>query len=319
MLKTLFFGTPSFAVPTLAALMEAGYRPLRVITQPARPVGRGRRLQEPPVAVWARDHGLEVMQPERVRRRAFLDALRPLAPDVGVVVAFGQIFPPALLELPRHGCINLHASLLPAYRGAGPVQAAIAAGDPCTGVTTMQMEAGLDSGPILLQEEVAIGARETTPELAARLAEVGAALMVETLRRLQAGELSPQAQDEARVSLAPLLKREDATLDWCWPSARIFDHLRAMTPWPGSATALAGDPLKVLAGRPLEEAPPADAAPGTILALRGEGLAVACGGGTIFLLERVQRPGKKAISAADLFHGERLQVGDRLAEPPPTT
>src|SRR5262245_55623274 len=168
--RILFFGTPELAVPTLTALAAAGRAPVRVVTQPARPVGRGQRLQDPPVASWARAHGVEVRQPERVRSPDFLAQAAALAPDVAVVVAFGQIFPRPLLALPAHGCINLHASLLPRWRGASPIQAAIAAGDERTGVTTMRMEEGLDAGPILLQEETAIGGEETADELSRRLA-----------------------------------------------------------------------------------------------------------------------------------------------------
>ena len=176
--RILFFGTPEFAVPTLASLVEAGRSPVRVVTQPARPVGRGHRLQDPPVAVWAREHGLEVTQPERVRAPAFLDEVAALAPDLAVVVAFGQIFPRALLDLPRHGCVNLHASLLPRWRGASPIQAAVAAGDARTGVTTMKMDEGMDTGPILLEESVEVGPLETAGELGKRLAERGGRLMV---------------------------------------------------------------------------------------------------------------------------------------------
>ncbi len=202
--RILFFGTPDFAVPTLAALVEAGWAPVRVVTQPSRPVGRGRGLQDPPVAAWARAHGLEVTQPERVRHPDFLAEAAALAPDVAVVVAFGQIFPRALLDLPRHGCVNLHASLLPRWRGAAPIQAAVAAGEARTGVATMRMEEGLDTGPILLEEETAIGPDETADELSRRLAELGGKLMVRTLHELEAGGLVPRPQD---VPKAPPTRR----------------------------------------------------------------------------------------------------------------
>jgi len=320
MLRTVFFGTPEFSVPTLAALVEAGYRPLEVITQPARPVGRGRRLQDPPVALWARQHGLEVGQPERVKDPDFLAGLAELAPDVAVVVAFGQIFRRRLLELPRHGCMNVHASLLPSYRGAAPIQAAIAAGETRSGVTTMQMERGLDSGPILLQEALEIGPEETAGELAPRLAELGAELMVRTLHELERGGLEPRPQDERLVSHAPMLSKADGRVDWRWSAEEIFNRLRAYTPWPGLTAELRGQPLKLLRARPLTIAAGVSAEAGTIQGLREGRLAVVCGtpsgsGGTILGLERVQRPGKKAISASDFFNGERLQPGERFTAP----
>src|SRR5947199_3215668 len=187
--RIVFFGTPEFAVPTLAALVGAGRAPVRVVTQPARRAGRGQQRQDPPVARWAREHGLPVMQPERVRDPAFLEEVAALNPDVAVVVAFGQIFPRALLDLPRHGCVNLHASLLPRWRGASPIQAALAAGDARTGVTTMKMDEGMDTGPILLEESVEIGPAETAGELGKRLAEKGARLMVRTIDLLERGEI----------------------------------------------------------------------------------------------------------------------------------
>ena len=196
MLETVFFGTPDFAVPTLAAMVDAGYRPRCVVTQPSRPAGRGRRIQPPPVAEWAQQHGLEVLQPKTVRAPAFLDALTAIAPDVAVVVAFGQIFRTPLLTLPAHGCINVHASLLPRWRGAAPIQAAIAHGDRHTGITTMQMGRGLDSGPMLQRATIEIGPDETAPELSKRLATLGGEVLVATLKALERGQLDAQPQDE---------------------------------------------------------------------------------------------------------------------------
>ncbi len=322
MLQTVFFGTPEFAVPTLAALVEAGYGPLRVITQPARPVGRGRRLRDPPVAAWARERGIEVRQPERVKDPDFLAELDTLSPDLAVVVAFGQIFRRRLLELPRHGCINVHASLLPAYRGAAPIQAAIAAGETRTGVSTMQMDRGLDSGPILLQEALPIGPEETAGELMPRLAELGADLLVRTLERLERGELEPRSQDETRVSHAPLLSKADGRVDWHASAEEIFNRLRGYTPWPGLVSELRGQPLKLVWARPLAAAAETSGEVGTIQGLDEGRLAVLCGanrggGGTILGLERVQRPGKKAISASDFFNGERLRPGERFTMPDP--
>ena len=202
MAPLVFFGTPELAIPTLAALVEAGRAPVCVVTQPARPVDRGQQPREPPVARWARAHSLAILQPARVRSPEFLAELRPLALAVAVVVAFGQIFPAELLSLPAHGCLNLHASLLPRYRGAAPIQAAIAAGETRTGVTIMRMEQGLDSGPVLLQEETPIGALETAGDLGQRLAAIGARLMLEALARLERGGLAARAQDDTLANYA---------------------------------------------------------------------------------------------------------------------
>ncbi len=314
MLKTIFFGTPEFAVSTLQALLETGNPPLLVVSQPARPVGRGRKLQDPPVARWAREHGLEVRQPEKVREAGFLEELKSLAPDVAVVVAFGQIFRRTLLELPRCGCINLHGSLLPRYRGAAPIQAAIAAGERVTGVTTMRMDAGLDSGPMLLKAELPIGDDETAAELAPRLAERGAALMVETLRCLEEGTLVETPQEERQATHAPRLSKADAVVDWRLSAQEIYDRLRAYTPWPGLSSGLRGEPLKILAGRPLTLGELTPAEPGTLAGMLGDCLAVHCGseGATILGLRRVQRPGKKPISATDFVNGEHAQAGERF-------
>jgi methionyl-tRNA formyltransferase len=311
--RILFFGTPELAVPTLAALVEAGRRPSRVVTQPARPAGRGRRLQDPPVAVWAREHGLEVVQPEKVRDPGFLAHAMELAPDVAVVVAFGQIFPASLLRIPRHGCVNLHASLLPRWRGAAPIQAAIAAGDARTGVATMLMEEGLDTGPVLLQEETEIGATETAGELSRRLAEMGGRLVVRTLERLEQGDLRPRPQDPALATWAPRLTRESGRVDWRWTAREIADRLRAYTPWPGLSAELRGEPVKLVRVEVLQEPSAAGAAPGTCLGLVGgrDGkLAVACGDGTVLGIAELQRPGRKPLRAADFANGERLRSGE---------
>ncbi|HYO16391.1 MAG TPA: methionyl-tRNA formyltransferase [Thermoanaerobaculia bacterium] len=307
----VFFGTPEFAVPTLAALVAAGRSPALVVTQPAKPAGRGQRPQDPPVARWAREHGLPVIQPERVRQPEFLERMKALQPAVAVVVAFGQIFPKALLDIPAHGCINLHASLLPKYRGASPIQAAVAAGETRTGVTTMLMEQGLDSGPILLQEEAEIGPAETAGELAPRLAEMGGQLMVRTLERLEEGTLVPRPQASEGVTYAPRLTRESGRADWTLPARALADRSRAYTPWPGLTATLRGDPVKLVRAHPLDDT--ADRAPGTLLGLRDGSLAVACGGGTVLGVEELQRPGKRALKAADFLNGERLRAGESFA------
>ncbi len=346
--QIVFFGTPEFAVPTLDALAAAGRLPAAVVTQPARPAGRGQRTQDSPVARWALAHDLPLLRPERVREPGFLDELRAVvggAPDVAIVVAFGQIFPRALLDLPRHGCINLHASLLPRYRGAAPIQAAIAAGERRTGVSTMQMEAGLDSGPVLLQREVEIGPAETAGELAPRLAAIGGALVVETLERLAVGDLAARPQDAELATYAPRLSRESGAVDWSLPATELYDRLRAYTPWPGLTAELRGRPVKLVWAVPivgdwlsfvprtgdwLREAPEGDgpqdqtepgpivpasaadaaAVPGTYLGLVDGRAAVACGAGTALAILSLQRPGKRALQAADFVNGERLLRGE---------
>ncbi len=311
-MRTIFFGTPEFAVPVLRAMVEAGYAPRLVITPPARPVGRGHKLQDPPVAQWATGHGLEVLQPAKVNRRGFRRELKAIAPDVAVVVAFGQIFRRRLLDLPRHGCLNLHASLLPRYRGAAPIQAAIAAGEKVTGVTTMVMTEGLDSGPILFQEELAISPEETTPELARRLSNRGAKLMVTTLRALERDELEPREQRQDRVSHAPLLTKADGIVDWRGAAAEIYNRLRAYTPWPGQASMFHGKRVKLLSVIPLDDR--AEGRPGAVLEIRQGFLPVVCGGGTLLGLRTVQLAGKRPVAAADFANGERLRPGDRFTE-----
>lgn len=314
----MFFGTPDFAVPTLAELCRSGREPVLVVSQPDRPVGRGRRLRRPPVAAWAVERGLEVLQPERVREAAFLDTLREADPALAVVVAFGQIFPRALLDLPGRGCVNLHASLLPRWRGAAPIQAAIAAGDATTGVTTMVMEEGLDTGPILLQEELEIGPSETAGELAERLAAHGADLVTTTIDRLERGGLEPRPQNDAAATRAPMLKKSDGRIDWSWTAREIFDRLRGFTPWPGVSAELRGERVKILWARPLDEPDQAtdpttgEPSAGAFLGLTDEGLLVSCGGGSRLAVERLQRPGKRAMTAAELVNGFRLEIGERL-------
>ncbi len=306
----VFFGTPEFALPALAALIESGRAPELVVTQPARPAGRGRQMQEPAVARWARRHGLRVAQPGRVRDPEFVAAVGALAPEVAVVVAFGQIFPRELLDMPRLGCVNLHASLLPRWRGAAPVAAAIAAGDRVTGVTTMLMEEALDSGPILLQEEVEIGERETAGALGIELAERGGRLLTRTLDRLERGAIEPRPQDEAQATYAPRLRRADARADWSGSAAALDRKLRAQSPWPGLESTLRGAPVKFLRARPALE--PAGGAPGEVLGLHDSAIQVACGGRIALLVEELQRPGRGVLSGAEFWNGERLAPGERF-------
>ena len=313
--RIAFFGTPEFAVPTLRSLCEVELAPVVVVSQPSRASGRGRRVRLPAVARFAQERGLEVWQPGSIRGTAFRERFGELDLDIAVVAAYGRIFPGPLLRSPRLGCVNLHASLLPSYRGAAPIQAALAAGEVTTGVTTMQMEEGLDSGPILLQEELVIGDRETTPELSVRLAEVGGRLVVHTLRRLEEGSVVPRPQDEAGASLAPRLDKEDGVVDWTLSATTISNRLRAFTPWPGQTALLGGLPVKLVEVTPLLTRSDQEPAPGTLFGLRGEMLAVACGGGSTLGIARLQRPGRRALAARDFVNGERLRSGDRFDSP----
>lgn len=313
-MNVIFFGTPEFAVPTLEALAaESDLEPLLVVSQPSRPVGRGRKVKAPPVAQTAESLGLPLRQPETVRNPDFMDELRGLQPDVAVVVAYGQIFRRSLLQLPRLGCVNLHGSLLPKYRGAAPIQASIAAGDTRTGVTTMLMERGLDSGPMLLKAELEIGAGERAPSVAERLSKAGAPLMVETLRRLDAGDVEPQPQDHDAATFSPRLQRADAVVDWHQDAAQIYDRFRGFFPWPGLSSTLTGEPVKLVEVRPGGTSGPET--PGTFVKLEDGAMCVACGNGTMLRVERLQRAGKKALAAADFVNGERLSPGERFEAP----
>ena len=311
--RLVFFGTPAFAVPALEALVAVGRAPALVVTQPARPAGRGRRLVEPPVAVRARELGLTVAQPARVRDPEFLERLQALAPDLAVVVAFGQIFPRALLGLPRLGCVNVHASLLPRWRGAAPIAAAIAAGDSETGVSIQHMEEGLDTGPVLAERRTPIGPREDAGALAARLAAIGAELLLEVVDALEHGRAVATPQDDARATHAPKLAG-GLDLDLAKSAEELAREIRAFTPEPGTFLATRGERLKILAAHPASIArrePPA--AIGTVLSSGGDGVTMATGDGTALELLRVQRAGGKPISGRDLANGLRLAPGDRLS------
>ncbi len=311
--KIVFFGTPEFALPTLDALAAAERTPVLVVTQPARPAGRGQKTQESPVAGWAAEHDVPVITPESVKDAEFTARLRDLKPDLAVVVAFGQIFPPDLLALPKHGCVNLHASLLPKYRGASPIQAALLEGEKKTGVTTMQMEEGLDSGPILLQEETLIRGYETSDRLTERLSKLGGEVMVDTIAKMEAGKLKPRRQRDESASYSPKVSKRDGKVNWALKADELYNRLRAYTPWPGMTAHFRGRPLKLVWGVPMtwEEAP--FGVTGTFLGLRQGRLAILCGGGTIFGIEEVQRAGKKLLRSSDFANGERIRVGERFA------
>jgi methionyl-tRNA formyltransferase len=318
-MRIVFCGTPEFAVPTLKHLLvQPGFQIAAVITQPDRPRGRGMEVSPSPVKQVATAAGLNVLQPEKIRAPEIEQSLRSLQPDAIVIIAYGQIIPARLLSIPKHGWINLHASLLPKYRGAAPIQWAIANGETTTGLTTMRIDAGMDTGDMLLQERIEIGLKETTPELAARMAEAGAPLMAETLRGLAAGTLQPRSQT-AEATYAPLLKKEDGRIDWTRSAQAIYNRMRAFTPWPGAFTAfrgrtvqLWGEPAsKELSQRQGGTATEGSASPGT-LRLHTENLFVACGEATELRVMSVKREGAKSVDAMEFLHGVRLTDAERF-------
>lgn len=311
--KLIFFGSPEFAIPTLDALKAGGRAPSLIVSQPPRPVGRGQEPQDPPVARWAKEQGIELMQPENVRDEAFLKDFQARKTDVAVVVAFGQIFPKELLDAPKYGCINLHASLLPKYRGASPIQAALMEGEKKTGVTTMRMEEALDSGPILLQEEIPIRPWDTCEELSEKLAKKGAELMLETLDQLEEGKIKERKQREESASYSPRVSKTDGKVNWALKADEIYNRLRAFTPWPGMKANFRGRPLKLVWAVPMDWEQAPIGVSGTFLGMRQGRIAVLCGEGTILGIEELQRAGKKAVRASDFVNGERLRVGERFS------
>lgn len=311
-MRLVFLGTPAFAVPSLERLVEAGHEIAAVITQPDRPRGRGQELAPPPIKQAAQRLGLCVHQPERIRDPEAVALLASLAPQAMVVVGYGQIIPQKVIDLAPLGIINVHASLLPKYRGAAPVQWAIVRGESVTGVTTMRIDAGLDTGDILLQRQTPIGPEETAVELSERLALMGADLLVETLRGLEAGTIVPQPQDHTQATYAPLLKKEDGRIDWSRPAPEIYNKIRGFIPWPGAWTLFRGKLLHIWKARPAESSGPEP--PGALLSERDR-LAVACGDGRRLELIEVQLEGKNRTSGRDFAHGYRPAPGEQLGEP----
>jgi methionyl-tRNA formyltransferase len=317
MLRLVYLGTPAFAVPTLERIVEAGHRVLEVLTQPDRPRGRGRELAASPVKEAALRLGLPVYQPERVRRPEAVEHLRALGANAMVIVGYGQIIPQNIIDLAPKGIINVHASLLPKYRGAGPIQWAIVNGETRTGVTTMRIDAGLDTGDMLLKAEAEIGPDETAIELSKRLATMGAELLVETLTKLDS--IIPEKQDPAQATHAPILKKEDGVIDWKQPAQAIHNRVRGLQPWPGAHTTFRGQTLNVWkSGAVLPACAQAlhepSIKPGSIRSVKP--LLVACGAGLLELHE-VQIEGRKRISAADFANGQRLSENEILGEPRP--
>jgi methionyl-tRNA formyltransferase len=304
-------GTPEFAVPSLEKVAAAGHDIIAVFTQPDRPKGRGRRLGPSPVKAAALRLNIPVHQPERIRRPEVIEQLAGMRADAMVVVGYGQIIPQAIIDLPPLGIVNVHASLLPRYRGAAPIQWAIARGETVTGVTTMLINAGLDTGDMLLKAETRIGAEETAIELGERLAAVGADLLDETLRQTQAGSIRREPQNDAEATYAPVLRKEDGLIDWTRPAREIFNRCRGFLPWPGTYTAFRGNLLHIWRSKPANDID--SGVPGSIH-LRGPRVLVACGQGTALELEELQLEGRTRISAEAFRNGQRLTANDILGE-----
>ena len=312
-LRIVFCGTPEFAVPSLRRLAgNPEFSVEAVITQPDRPRGRGGEVSAPAVKETALSLGLHVYQPEKIKSDSAEEFLKRVAPDAVVIIAYGQIVPARLLTIPRLGWINVHGSLLPKYRGAAPIQWAIANGESVTGITTMQIDAGMDTGPTLLRREVEIGPDETAPEVAARLSATGSELIAETLVRLNRGEISPVAQDSAGATYAPILKKEDGRIDWSRTAQQIYDRMRGFTPWPGAHSTFRGQSCRIW-GRPERDHGPAGVgASAGQLVLAGKELCVSCGETTLLRIGSVQIEGRKKLSALEFANGARIAPADRF-------
>ena len=310
-IRVAFMGTPDFAAGTLAALLAAPDVSVELaLCQPDKPRGRSRDPLPPPVKELALAHEVPVLQPRGLRKGRARRVLAELAPDVIVVAAYGRILPPELLTIPRHGCLNVHASLLPALRGASPIQWAIVEGHQESGVSIMLMDEGLDTGPVLSRRATAIAPDETADDLHDRLQALGAALLLDTLRRHVAGQTTPERQDSARASYAPLLTRDSGRLDWSRPAARLVDHVRGLHPWPGAFTTFRGKLLKLFPPVEAQSGAVGDA-PGALVDVSPEGLRVACGEGRL-LVREVQLAGKRRMAVKDFVHGRQVAAGEDL-------
>jgi len=305
-MKLVFMGTPEFALPSLNALHQSGHTVLAVVCQPDRPKGRGGRLTPPPVKAMAERFELPILQPTKMKDPIFLGDLRALEPEVIVVVAFGRILPAAILDLPPRGCINVHASLLPKYRGAAPIQWAIINGEQETGVTTMRLDPGMDTGDILLQERMPILPEDTAGSLSARLAERGADLMIRTLKGLESGEILPVPQDHAQATLAPILEKEAGKIDWTQAAVDILNRVRGLSPWPGAYTFYQDERWSIWKAKMGD--PTAGGAPGTILKTGREGISVATSQGLLEILE-LQPANRRRMTAGEFLAGHSVKAG----------
>jgi len=324
-MRLIFCGTPQFAVPPLKHLLaKSDFEIVAIVTQPDRPRGRGQQISVSSVKEIALGARVPVHQPEKIRAPEVQQLLEKLAPDVIVIIAYGQIIPGRLLTIPKYGWINLHASLLPMYRGAAPINWAIAKGETRTGLTTMRIDAGMDTGDTLLQREMEIGPAETAPELAARMSEAGAPLMEKTLLGLAAGTIIPRAQNHVEATIAPILKKEDGRIDWNRSAQEIYNRMRGFAPWPGAYSTFRGqtcllwaetavDPNSLPAG--LLDGPPFAAtrsAPGTLIGAKNDWF-ISCGNATLLRLQSIKMEGRKQVSASEFANGARLKPGERFS------
>lgn len=309
-MRVVFLGTPEFAVPSLNALIAA-HQVLAVFTQPDRPKGRGNQVAQSAVKEAALAHGLPVFQPERVRRPEVVEQLRDLNAEIMIVVGYGQIIPQSIIDLPPHGILNVHGSLLPKYRGAAPIQWAIANGEQETGVTIMQIDAGLDTGDMLLKASSPIEPSETAPELSGRLAPLGAEFLLRAMEQIQNGSIRPEKQDDAEATYAPILKKEDGRIDWQRPARQIFNRLRGFTPWPGAYTTFRDQSLLVVTAEPVETE--SSLAPGG-LRVEKKRLFAGCGENTVLELKEVQPAGKKRMPAEAFLNGYKVSTNDILGD-----
>ena len=319
-MKIAFFGTPAFAVPSLARLVAAGERVVLTVTRPDRPRGRGQRLQPSPVKASALDHGIPLLQPERARDPDFAVRLAASGADLGVVVAYGQMLPDAVLATPRHGVVNVHASLLPRYRGAAPIQRAVIAGERETGVTMIRLVREMDAGPMLASASRPIAEHETSADVERGLAAMGADLLLATVRAIAAGRAREQPQDHDRATYAPRLTREDGRIDWDRPARAVHDLVRGVQPWPPAFTFLDGSRYLIRRTTPEPADPPAASpapSPGAIVEARGDWLRVACGGGTTLSILEIQPEGRRAQSAREFLAGRRI-AAEAVFRPSPT-
>ena len=308
-MKILFMGTPDFSVPVLEALIEAGHEIVLVVTQPDKPIGRSKKPTPPPVKVCAEKHGIPVFQPERVRRPEAMERLAKVQADLGVVVAFGQILPQALLDLPAHGCFNVHASLLPMYRGASPINHVILAGEKQSGVTIMQMDAGIDTGDILLQEALPLADNETAETLADKLSKLGAKLIVSAIEQLENGTLTHTPQ-EGETCYAGMLKKEMGLIDWTLSAEEICRRVRGLQPWPGSWTFREGKKLIIKEAAAEKQEVPPNLIPGAVLEADRKGMLIQTGEGALRILS-LQPEGKKEMDWKAFLNGSHVKEGER--------
>jgi methionyl-tRNA formyltransferase len=304
-LRTVFMGTPDFALQTLQGLIDAGCNMVGVYTQPDRPKGRGKKLAPPPIKELAQEYEIPVYQPLKLRQPEAVAELEALAPDLIVVVAYGQILPKSVLEIPAHGCINVHASLLPKYRGAAPINKSIIDGETETGITTMYMDVGLDTGDMLVKKTLAIGPEETAGELHDRLASLGRETMEETLRQLCTDTLQREVQDDEQSTYASMMKKEDGRIDWSRSAQEVHNHVRGLDPWPGAYTTINGELLKLAGTGPETEE---GNQPGSVISADKQGVCVACGSGSL-RIKKLQLAGRKRLAAADFLRGCPLEPG----------